>query len=250
MSTPAFRVWLGWRADRLRSPGRWKEFVDHLKRTFVPATWQMMGRFGLLAYVPSVLLEAQSDTLPDETALLVYRSVDDYKASFSTVVGRAYSLLHGAVFESVAPHTSRSAWASPWPAAPETKLAASVWPAAADGPVFTNAASAVVYLVLRHPADAPPNAEAVYGALGKVDGEAVICQVPTLSFVWLATRAERPAQALMNDILAEWPGWKQEAAHDATVSACERDPFDIVQREIELDAGQTLHFAAPPPAAG
>lgn len=249
MSTPAFRVWLGWRADRLRSPGRWKDFVDHLKRTFVPATWQVMCRFGLLAYAPSVLQEVQNDELPDETALLVYRGVDEYKTSFGTVIGRAYSLLHGAVFESLAPHTSRSAWASPWPDAPEPKLAAYWWPAASDGPVFTDVASNVVYLVLRHPAEAPPDAGAVYGALGKLDGEVVICQVPKLSFIWLATRVEHSAQVCMNNILAAWPDWKQEAAHDATFAACEGEPFDSVKHEIALDAGQTLHFAVHPPGA-
>lgn len=240
MNPPAYRVWLGWRAGR--TPGRWRQFLDHLSRTFVPATWQVMRGFGLLAYMPSVLREAKPDDLPDETALLVYSSQEHYKRAFGTVAGRAYALLHGAVFESQAPLSSRSVWASPWPAAPDPKLPASVWPAAPEGPVFTDPTSTVIYLVLRHPSD-QPGADKVYAALGPVVGEAVICQVPALSFVWLATRGERLAREVVTHILGASTDWTAEAVHDGTPSTCELDSFAPVQHEVALHADQTLHFA-------
>lgn len=246
MEPMIFRVWLGWRASTLRGAGGWVKFALHLQRVFVPATVQVMGRFGLLAYLPSLAQEGQSEALPDETALLVYRSQGEYKAAFDTVAGRAYGLLHEAVFD-MTPSKSRSAWAKTLPAALEAKLPATHWPAAAGGPEFTQDSSAAVYLVLQHPPGTPASLQQVRDALGTADGEAVVCQSGALSFVWLATRGDRSAQQQAHQLLQRYPDWQVLVKQDAKRASAGSDGFAADAAGVAFPPNQTLQFVKTTP---
>jgi hypothetical protein len=246
-STTAFRVWLGWRAAALRETGGWDKFLGHLKSVFIPATWQVMPPFGLSAYLPSVFAEDQGDDWPDETALLVYAGTEGYEQRRPrSVAGRAYGLLHQAVFEFGKVRSSRSAWAAAWPERPahDARVLAWYWPAAAAGPVLARADSAVVFLALGH-ADAPSiGADEVRQALDDVDGEVVVCRDGVMSFIWLATHGKPSAADVAAALQARRPDWRVHAAHDATGVP---QPIDEEQG-VALAAHQTLHFAMPIPA--
>jgi hypothetical protein len=238
-TTPAFRVWLGWRAAKLRDAEGWDTFVDHLKKIFIPATWQVMPAFGLLAYLPSVFTKDEGDDWPDETALLVYDDTDNYELHRKKVAGRAYGLLHQTVFEFDGEPRSRAAWAEAWPA-PAPKLAAWWWPAASESPALAGADTVVVFVAFSHADAASASADHVHRALGNATGEAVIYHDKTMTFVWLATRGEQPASHVARVLQAAWPTWGLRAAHDAV-----RAPQPIDEAEgVALTAQQTLHFTA------
>ena len=248
MNEPALRVWLGWRADAAEAHDR-SRFVAQLREIFVPATWQVMRRFGLVAYVPSV--PARGDGLPDETALLAYTGTAQYDEHKKAVAGRAYGLLHRAVFEFArpgAPPASRSAWAVAWGAQADARLPAWRWSAQAGGPVVGDASSRVIYLALRHPDETPSGLD-VYTALGADGGECVVARAGTLSFAWLAVRGKRSAASLAADLAQAQPAWTVHAAHDGVRSDCEPDHFSSVTRELEFEDGQTLHFVLSPAGA-
>jgi hypothetical protein len=240
VNDPAFRVWLGWRND---SRKEWSKFVLAMRDTFVPATWQMMRRFGLLAYVPSVLTEHQDGTLPDETALLVYESADSYKKRSDTVGGRAYSMLHEAVFRFKGTPASRSDWAEGGDGPSQGVLVATRWPAPKGGAAFAAAASRVVFIVLRHPSGAAPAPEDVRAALGSLDGELVVCRDGDLSYAWLASTYSRPAASVRQDVLRAEPAWIVEAAHDALPANCHDDVYMPLTEPLPLAADSSLHFA-------
>jgi hypothetical protein len=249
-TTPMFRVWLGWRAAALREPGGWDKFLGHLKGVFVPATWLVMPEFGLRAYLPSVFAEDQSEDWPDETALLVYTGTTEYDSRLQRVAGRAYGLLHQAVFEfdkARKPRNSRSAWAESWPNDPaaDAPVLAWYWPATAEGPVFNRAESAAVFLAMNHPGGLLPTAEDVHKALGEVDGEVVVCRDGAMSFVWLTSRGKARAAEIAAALQTGQPAWKVHAAHDAISM---RRPIDKAQG-VAMAAHQTLHFAGPASAS-
>ncbi len=90
------RVWLGYR--HLNYAERRDRFVEQLGSIFIPQTVQQMKAVGLHAYFPMVVPDT-SGALPDETALVVYPSQDEYRAATrETVAGRAYGALHGTCF--------------------------------------------------------------------------------------------------------------------------------------------------------
>lgn len=242
---PVYRVWLGWRNNRSHTDG-WQAFLNALRTTFIPSTYQVMGRFGLVAYIPSVLAAEQAENIPDETALLVYSSQEQYERAFKSVAGRAYVLLHWAVFNNRgALWPSRSDWAVRHPASPVGKVLSTVWPAVTSGPTLAQADSQIVFLALHHPADPLPTVAAVEAALGASDGERVVCRDGRLSFVWLATRRERSAAAVKNAVLVQMPSWVALAAHDAKGAICNPDGFAPVETDLILEENQTLHLTLP-----
>lgn len=90
------RFWWGFkRKDVARD-----QFVDTLGEVFVPATVQVMHhrQGALTAYLPIVPPDLGCIDVPDELALVVYKSVDEYERASATVEGRAYKLLHNSVF--------------------------------------------------------------------------------------------------------------------------------------------------------
>jgi hypothetical protein len=88
------RVWRGFRLPSLEPA---KFYLD-LGSIFIPVTVQIQRLFHLAAYLPAVLPPVRPDGLPDEIALVFYRTQQDYTNAALAAGGRAYSLLHSAVF--------------------------------------------------------------------------------------------------------------------------------------------------------
>jgi hypothetical protein len=74
-------------------------FVEHLGQLFMPFTVQMQRKYGLTAYLPAVLPESKESTIPDEVALVFYRTQQCYHEAKRSVGGRAYNELHELVFD-------------------------------------------------------------------------------------------------------------------------------------------------------
>lgn len=92
------RLWWGFKRKDI---GR-ADLLEQLRSVFLPATVQVMHRRlgALSAYLPVVLPDHGCIGVPDEMALVVYRSLEQYQAAMETLEGRAYQLLHQAVFQS------------------------------------------------------------------------------------------------------------------------------------------------------
>lgn len=75
-------------------------FISTLGDVFLPTTVQVMHeRQGALsAYLPIVPPDLGCIDVPDELALVVYKSVAEYERATKTLDGRAYRLLHDSVF--------------------------------------------------------------------------------------------------------------------------------------------------------
>jgi hypothetical protein len=91
----AVRVFRGFRRDDLGHD----DFVGKLGSIFIPGTVQIQAPVGLTAYMPSVLPRDKAAAAPDEIALVFYEYQDAYDEAKETVGGRAYSDLHGLVFD-------------------------------------------------------------------------------------------------------------------------------------------------------
>lgn len=95
------RVWLGYGRSEYRCAAGRDQFLERLGSIFIPATVQMMQPWGLTAYLPTVM-PVPSDSgsnIPDEIALVFYRSCEAYhQAAHASVGGRAYESLHSTVF--------------------------------------------------------------------------------------------------------------------------------------------------------
>ena len=74
-------------------------FIERLGQLFMPFTVQMQRQYGLTAYLPAVLPESKESTIPDEVALVFYRTQECYHEAKRSVGGRAYSELHDLVFD-------------------------------------------------------------------------------------------------------------------------------------------------------
>ena len=114
------RLWRGFTAESW-FPKR-PAFFKALRQIFIPQTAQQMYPLGLHAYFPALVPKTDvlgQVTLPDEVALVIYPSQSAYENATSTnVAGRAYGLLHSAVFnfsqQSAIP-ASNSQVPEPWP---------------------------------------------------------------------------------------------------------------------------------------
>jgi hypothetical protein len=73
--------------------------VRKLETVFMPTTVQMQRLYGLTAYLPAVLPPDKGADLPDEVALVFYRTQEAYHAAKRCVGGRCYSELHELVFD-------------------------------------------------------------------------------------------------------------------------------------------------------
>jgi len=74
-------------------------FIEKLGSVFMPMTVQMQRLYGLTAYLPALLPENKGQGIPDEVALVFYRTQGAYHEAKRCVGGRAYSELHQLVFE-------------------------------------------------------------------------------------------------------------------------------------------------------
>lgn len=91
----AVRVWRGFR----RPDRPVADFHAALGSIFIPATVQLQRLYGLTAYLPAVLPADKPAGVPDEVALVFYRSQRAYADAKACVGGRAYGLLHSTVFD-------------------------------------------------------------------------------------------------------------------------------------------------------
>lgn len=91
----AVRVWRGYRHPAVSTA----DFFTKLGAIFIPVTVQMQRLFQLTAYLPAVLPANKPQGLPDEIALVFYRSQQAYSNATLCAGGRAYSLLHATVFD-------------------------------------------------------------------------------------------------------------------------------------------------------
>ena len=74
-------------------------FIRRLEQMFMPMTVQMQRLYGLTAYLPAVLPERKESTIPDEVALVFYRTQECYHEAKRCIGGRAYSELHALAFD-------------------------------------------------------------------------------------------------------------------------------------------------------
>lgn len=95
VAADAVRVWRGFRRSGLSQD----QFFGKLGSIFIPGTVQIQAPVGLTAYLPSVLPRDKHPAAPDEIALVFYRVQQSYDDAKLTVGGRAYSDLHGLVFD-------------------------------------------------------------------------------------------------------------------------------------------------------
>jgi len=84
---------------RKRAETRRDMFVQRLGQLFMPVTVQMQRLYGLTAYLPAVLPESKDSTIPDEVALVFYRTQECYHEAKRCIGGRAYSDLHELAFD-------------------------------------------------------------------------------------------------------------------------------------------------------
>src|SRR5262249_26435894 len=95
------------RVFRARKKGdtRRDAFVQRLGQVFMPITVQMERLYGLTAYLPAVLPELHESAIPDEVALVFYRTQECYHEAKRCIGGRAYSDLHELAFDMSASHS-------------------------------------------------------------------------------------------------------------------------------------------------
>jgi len=90
---------------RKKADTRRDMFVQRLGQVFMPITVQMQRLYGLTAYLPAILPESKDSTIPDEVALVFYRTQECYHEAKRCIGGRAYSELHELAFDMSASHS-------------------------------------------------------------------------------------------------------------------------------------------------
>lgn len=108
VSTAAVRVFFGKKLSRLSR----EDFFSELGTTFMPGTPYMLVPLGLAAYLAAVFdPPGDAPELPDEAALIVYASKEDYDtARNESLQGRIYLHSHSGVFDMV---ESKAQWPGP-----------------------------------------------------------------------------------------------------------------------------------------
>jgi hypothetical protein len=90
---------------RKKADTRRDMFVQRLGQLFMPITVQMQRLYGLTAYLPAILPESKDSTIPDEVALVFYRTQECYHEAKRCIGGRAYSELHELAFDMSTSHS-------------------------------------------------------------------------------------------------------------------------------------------------
>lgn len=107
VAADSVHVWRGFRAP-VKS---YADFARFLGNVFVPACALLQPNAGLRAYLPSMpAQEGKPASVPDQTALMFWATKQAYTDAFNTVAVRAYTNLHGDVYD-----TSRSSAQFPVP---------------------------------------------------------------------------------------------------------------------------------------
>jgi len=84
------RFWLGFKQDDILR----EEFESNINKNFISETVEVGGGRGLEAYLPSFFPEEKPEFIPDEVALILYASEEQYNAIRSTERGRRYGPSH------------------------------------------------------------------------------------------------------------------------------------------------------------
>ena len=235
------RVWRGWRKETVA----WDKFIRHLATIFIPATWQVMGRLGLRLYVPSVLAESKPEGMPDEVALLFYPSQSAYLAArFRSAAGRAYGLLHEAVFAFTPERRSTSTTAVSWSPGQPAPLQDQPFhrQATGNGCRFC-AAQRVVFLALSHQQAPSAMPGALFAVLGQCCDEAVVYGENAFTLAWLAVRnaGEFDRGMLAAELASRLPASTLVAVHAAERMQFQVDYFAEFDG-LALQSDQTLFF--------
>lgn len=102
----AVRVWRGFKATSMTL----EQFYNKLGTVFVPATVKFQIDAGLHSYTPAVPagLTGKPDYVPDETAILFWKSQQTYWNGFTRLSVRTYTLTHGGVYITTGTPLSRA----------------------------------------------------------------------------------------------------------------------------------------------
>jgi hypothetical protein len=100
------RVWRGFRLQSLPLD----QFYSKLGSVFIPATVKFQIDAGLHSYTPAVPagLDGKPDWVPDETAILFWKSQQTYWNGFTRLSVRTYTLTHGGVYITTGTPLSRA----------------------------------------------------------------------------------------------------------------------------------------------
>jgi len=108
ITTPpdSVRVWRGFRLQSLPVD----QFYSKLGSVFIPATVKFQIDAGLHSYTPSVPagLVGKPNWVPDETAILFWKSQQTYWNGFTRLSVRTYTLTHGGVYITTGSPLSRA----------------------------------------------------------------------------------------------------------------------------------------------
>src|SRR5471030_1917969 len=102
----AVRVWRGFRLPSLAVD----QFYSKLGTVFIPATVKFQIDAGLHSYTPAVPagLQGKPDWVPDETAILFWKSQQVYWNGFTRLSVRTYTLTHGGCYVTTGTPLSRA----------------------------------------------------------------------------------------------------------------------------------------------
>lgn len=102
----AVRVWRGFKSPGLTT----EQFYSKLGSVFIPATVKFQIDAGLHSYTPAIPagLEGKPDYVPDETAILFWKSQETYWNGFTRLAVRTYTLTHGGVYITTGTPLSRA----------------------------------------------------------------------------------------------------------------------------------------------
>src|ERR1700754_4164076 len=91
----AVRLWLGYKSTALTYP----QFYTELGSTFVPSCATLEPRLGLTAYYSALpALKNATTNLPDQTALMFWKTAQAHGRAQATLAERAYLDLHQIVY--------------------------------------------------------------------------------------------------------------------------------------------------------
>jgi hypothetical protein len=234
------RLWCGFR----RTSGTWSRFAGDLGATFVPATWQIMRRYGLVSYVPTLLAEDHPPEMPDEVALLAYRTEADYRASKKTVEGRSYGIMHAAIFDFAIPgRASDSTVPTPWPGGDGQGEPRAAWHRApsAGGLDLLERKTSLQFIALSCAPEVTPEAAAIFDALAPANGEAAILRAPSFALVWVALEKESDGQAVAAAVRGAVPGSWLVSSHAAVLSDVPAQPTDVYAG-LQFEPDRSLRF--------
>jgi hypothetical protein len=199
-------------------------FLEQLGTIFMPITVQMQRLYGLTAYLPAVLPPDHPAGIPDEIALVFYRTQEAYHFAKQCVGGRAYSELHDLVFDMTkSPSTFPTAFGGEVQFAQAYHLLA--------GPVDWQGGPSRVYVGTRKPTLTPEAFRAQIAAraadLKKTAGvdAAILCATADWLVCW-AHGSDDPPPAVFADITT---AVLDRAARALAVSPDLSAPYDGVQ---------------------